>query len=94
MGTVRALFGLALLAMIASSCVIGGDEPWDDNPNDTDTELAGDTDTDSDTDTGPDGDTDTDTDTDGDGDSDTDDDLGDGGPPYGDGGVDAGADAG
>ena len=90
MSKARALFVFALVATLFSGCIIGGDEPWDDNPDDTDTEVAGDTDTDSDTDTGPDGDTDTD----GDGDSDTDDDLGDGGPTYGDGGVDAGTDAG
>jgi hypothetical protein len=61
MRIVLAAIGIALVGMTASGCVIGGDEPWDDNPagdSDTDTGTAGDGDADSDTDTGSDSDSD------------------------------------
>jgi hypothetical protein len=69
MSIMRAMIGIVFVAMTASSCVIGGDEPWDNNAGgDTDSDGDADTDVDSDTDTGPDGDTD--------GDGDSDDDVG------------------
>ncbi len=75
------LAGLVVLAAaaIATSCAIGGDEPWDGTGADTD--VDGDNDTDIDVDG------DTDTDVDGDADTDV---GGDGGV---DAGADAGADA-
>ena len=97
MRILRAMLGIVFVATTASSCIIGGDEPWDDNAGSTDsdgdTDVDSDTDTDTDTDTGPDGDSDTDVDSD-------DDNTGLEAANDGslhlvpDGGVDAGTDAG
>jgi len=98
MSTMRAMIGIVFFAMTAAGCVIGGDEPWDNNAGDTDSDSDGDADTDvdSDTGTGPDGDTDSDGDSDGDSDDDVDVEASGDGLLYStpDGGADAGTDAG
>ncbi|MCK9460818.1 MAG: hypothetical protein M0R80_14365 [Proteobacteria bacterium] len=48
---ITALVVAAAVVVAGPSCVIGGDEPWDDNPGDTDTDIDGDGDGDGDTDT-------------------------------------------
>jgi hypothetical protein len=78
MNHTRTMIGLALLAIAFSGCMIGGDEPWDDNASgtdtgvDTDTDADADSDGDDDTDIGGDADSDSDGDGDADSESDTD----------------------
>jgi Ca-activated chloride channel family protein len=65
--TITWAFALALAGLLATSCSVGGDEPWeaDDDyvgENDTDSDSDNDTDTDSDSDSDSDSDADADTD--------------------------------